>query len=254
MSSLCAAEMVEDLVGRCHELRVLATSREPLMIPGEVLWPLAPLELHDAVALFMARAGAVRAFVPGDRYGRHTADRELCERLDCLPLTIELAAARMRTFTPDDLLSRLDDRFRLLTFGARTAYPRQQTLRAVIDWSYDLLFDDERRMLERISLFAGRFGVAAAEEVCANATIAEDDVAELLARLVDRSFLTARRSAGAVDFRVLQTLAQYGREQLERSGDTAAARTRHAAYVAHLVEVADGRAWCGRGELAWHRR
>ena len=165
--------------------------------------------------------------------------RALCERLDCLPLAIELAAARMRAFTPDDLLSRLDDRFRLLTAGARTAYPRQQTLRAVIDWSYDLLFDDERRVFERISLFAGHFGVAAAEEVCADATIGKDDVAELLARLVDRSLVTARRSARGVDFRLLQTLAQYGREQLERSGDAAAARARHASYVANLVEVPD---------------
>ena len=120
----------------------------------------------------------------------------LCERLDCLPLAIELAAARMRAFSPDDLLSRLDDRFRLLTVGARTAFPRQQTLRAVIDWSYDLLFDDERRLFERLSLFAGRFGVSAAEAVCADETIKEDEVAELLARLVDKSLVTASETRG----------------------------------------------------------
>ena len=110
----------------------------------------------------------------------------------------------------------------------------------MIDWSYDLLFDDERRVFERVSLFAAHFGVVAAEEVCADATIGKDDVAELLARLVDRSLVTARRSERGVDFRLLQTLAQYGREQLERSGDAEAARARHAAYVANVIEVPDG--------------
>jgi predicted ATPase len=233
-----AAEIVEHLVGRCGGLRVLTTSREPLMIAGEVLWPLAPLELDAATALFTERA---RAIAPSFELTdvAHTAVRALCERLDCLPLAIELAAARMRAFSPDDLLSRLDDRFRLLTVGTRTAFPRQQTLRAVIDWSYDLLFDDERRVFERLSLFAGRFGVSAAEAVCAEETIKEDEVAELLARLVDKSLVTASEAAGAVDFRLLQTLAQYGREQLERSGDAASARARHASYVAGVVEVPD---------------
>ena len=231
-----AAEMVEDLVGGCGELHVLTTSREPLMIAGEVLWPLAPLKLQDAVALFMERAHAVAPAFDATRASDVTV-RALCERLDCLPLAIELAAARMRAFTPDDLLSRLDDRFRLLTAGTRTAYPRQQTLRAVIDWSYDLLFDDERRVFERVSLFAGHFGVVAAEQVCGDATIGTDDVAELLARLVDRSLVTARQSTRGVDFRLLQTLAQYGRERLDRSGDADATRARHAACVASLIEV-----------------
>ena len=146
----------------------------------------------------------------------------------------------MRAFSPDDLLSRLDDRFRLLTTGARTAFPRQQTLRAVIDWSYDLLFDDERRVFERLSVFAGRFGISAAEAVCADETIKEEYVAELLARLVDKSLVTASESRRrGVDFRLLQTLAQYGHEQL----DDRATRWRHAlgtpAYVARLVEVPD---------------
>ena len=190
------AEIVEDLIGRCRELRVLTTSREPLMIAGEVLWPLAPLDLEDAVALFVERARAVAPSFEATPESRMTV-RELCERLDCLPLAIELAAARMRAFAPDDLLSRLDDRFRLLTAGPRTAFPRQQTLRAVIDWSYDLLFADERLVFERISLFAGHFGVAAAEEVCADAAIGRDDVADLLARLVDRSLVTTRRTRAA---------------------------------------------------------
>ncbi len=231
-----AAEIAEDLVGQSAALRVLTTSREPLMITGEVLWPLAPLEMRDAVGLFMERAHAAAPSFEATHASPETV-RALCERLDCLPLAIELAAARMRAFTPDDLLNRLDDRFRLLTAGARTALPRQQTLRAVIDWSYDLLFDDERRVFERISLFAGHFGVAAAEEICADATIEKNDIAELLARLVDRSLVTTRRTARGVDFRLLQTLAHYGRECLERSGDANATRTRHARYVASLVDV-----------------
>ncbi len=243
------AELVEDLVGRCHQVRVLTTSREPLMVHGEVLWPLAPLEVGDAVALFSERARAVAPPVEASP-ASHATVRTLCERLDCLPLAIELAAARMRAFTPDDLLVRLDDRFRLLTAGTRTAAPRQQTLRAVVDWSYDLLFEDERRVFERVSLFAGQFGVVAAEDVCADATIDKGDVGELLARLVDRSLVTAQRSSRGVDFRVLQTLAQYGREQLERSGDTAATRARHASYVANVVEVPDGRH--GAAEGNWY--
>jgi predicted ATPase/DNA-binding SARP family transcriptional activator len=244
-----AAEIVDDLVGRCRELRVLATSREPLMIGGEVLWPLAPLELHDAASLFTERALAVAPAFDATAASRATV-RALCERLDCLPLAIELAAARMRAFTPEDLLSRLDDRFRLLTAGARTASPRQQTLRAVIDWSYDLLFEDERRVFERVSLFAGPFGLLAAEEVCADATIGKDDVDELLARLVDRSLVTARRSARGTEFRLLQTLAQYGREQLDQSGSADAARARHAGFVASLVEVPDG--VHGTAERNWY--
>jgi predicted ATPase len=234
-----AALLVEHLVGQCRGLRVLTTSREPLMIAGEVLWPLAPLELDAAVALFMQRARAIAPSFEADD-AVHTTVRALCERLDCLPLAIELAAARMRAFSPEDLLSRLDDRFRLLTIGARTAFPRQQTLRAVIDWSYDLLFDDERRLFERLSVFAGRFGLPAAEAVCADETIKKDEVADLVARLVDKSLVTASDAAGVVDFRLLQTLAQYGRERLERSGEAAAARARHASYVANVVEVPDG--------------
>jgi predicted ATPase/DNA-binding SARP family transcriptional activator len=230
-----AADLVDDLVGRCAGLRVLTTSREPLMISGEVLWPLAPLELGSAVALFIERA---RAVAPSFEATDASASvRALCERLDCLPLAIELAAARMRAFSPHDLVSRLDDRFRLLTGGARTAFPRQQTLRAVVDWSYDLLFDDERRVFERLSLFAGRFGISAAEAVCADETIRKDDVAELLARLVDKSLVTASKTAGSTDFRLLQTLAQYGRECLDRSGDAERTRARHARYVVSLVDV-----------------
>jgi tetratricopeptide (TPR) repeat protein len=165
--------------------------------------------------------------------------REICRRLDCLPLAIELAAARVRTFPPVALLARLDDRFQLLTAGSRTGFARQQTLRAVIDWSYDLLFESERRVFERVSVFAGAFTVEAAEAVCGDSAIGEHDVAELLARLVDKSLVTPNAGGADARFRLLQTLAQYGRERLERSGDADATRARHAAYIAKMIEVTD---------------
>ena len=166
--------------------------------------------------------------------------REICARLDGMPLAIELAAARMRALAPSDVLARLGDRFRLLTTGSRTAPPRHQTLRAVIDWSYDLLFDEERRVFERMAVFAGECTLPAAEQVCAGDTIGRDDVADLLARLVDRSLVMATQTGPGVRFRVLQTLAEYGRERLAARGDLAAVRARHARWVASFVNVADG--------------
>ena len=178
------------------------------------------------------------------------AVRTICDHLDCLPLAIELAAARMRAFTPDELLSRLDDRFRLLTGGSRTAFPRQQTLRAVIDWSYDLLFDEERRIFERVACFAGHFTVTAAEEVCADEGVPREDVAELLARLVDKSLLVRSGTDRHEGFRLLQTLAQYGRDRLSASGEADAIRARHARYVASVVEVPD--AAHGSADRDWY--
>ena len=158
----------------------------------------------------MERARAVAPSFEATDAARTTV-RALCERLDCLPLAIELAAARMRAFSPDDLLSRLDDRFRLLTAGARTAFPRQQTLRAVIDWSYDLLFDDERRVFERLSALCGTLrGSRRPKRSAPTRRSSKDDVAELLARLVDQSLVTAsairgcRRLPAAPDARAVR--------------------------------------------------
>ena len=149
-----AARLAVDLLESAPELRLLATSREALRVPGEAVWVVPPLDTDDAVTLFADRArAATSAFDPTD--AERSALADLCTRLDGMPLAIELTAARSNAFTVTQLSERIDDRFRLLTGGARTALPRQQTLRAVTDWSYDLLFDHERRVFERLSVFAG---------------------------------------------------------------------------------------------------
>lgn len=162
-----AAALAETLAGMVPGLRLIATSREPLGVPGEVLVPVGPLARPAAAELFADRAQAVRPGFTADGDARPVID-DICRRLDGLPLAVELAAARVRSLTLATLAERLDDRFRLLTVGARTALPRQQTLRAVVDWSYDLLFEDERRLFARLSVFVGGCGLDAAEAVCAD--------------------------------------------------------------------------------------
>ncbi len=231
------ARIVADLIAHSEELQVLATSRESLAIAGEALWPLTPLALDDAIELFVARA---RAVDPGfDRDEHFTDVQTICAQLDGLPLAIELAAARMRALAPSDLLTRLDDRFRLLTGGSRTAPPRQQTLRAVIDWSYALLFQQERLVFERASVFAGGFSLTAAEAVCSGPGVERDEVADLLARLVDKSLVVTYTDSTGPGLRLLQTLAQYGRERLTANGEMDATRLRHARYFAAALDIPD---------------
>ncbi|MFZ0187096.1 MAG: BTAD domain-containing putative transcriptional regulator [Streptosporangiaceae bacterium] len=247
-----AARMADYLLSRCPELTILATSRELVAVAGESLWPLAPLAMPDAIKLFAARA---RAAAPGFLCDEQamTDVAEICARLDGLPLAIELAAARMRALAPGDVLARLGNRFRLFSGGSRTAPQRHQTLRAVIDWSYDLLFDDERRVFERMSVFAGPCPLTAAEQVCADGPVSEPDIADLLARLVDKSLVAVDQTERGGRFRVLQTLAEYGRERLVASGDLAATRARHARWVVSFVDVPDsehGASWfAGVGEF-----
>jgi predicted ATPase/DNA-binding SARP family transcriptional activator len=233
-----AAALVDELLGRVPALRVLATSREALGVSGEVLLPLAPLATEAAVELFADRAQAVEPSFTLDVTTAATVT-EICERLDGLPLAIELAAARLRSLPLEQVAARLDDRFRLLTGGARTALPRQQTLRAVVDWSHDLLFDDERRLFARLSVFPGGCTLAAAEEVCADARLPADDVVDLLARLVDKSLVVADRDAGGVRYRQLQTLWQYARERLAESGEADGARDAHVAWYRSLAAGAE---------------
>jgi predicted ATPase/DNA-binding SARP family transcriptional activator len=230
-----AARLTEELLARCPDLTVLATSREPLGVPGELLRPVEPLPEPVALRLLADRGAAAR---PGFRIEDDPeACAEICRRLDGLPLAIELAAARLRMLTPRQIADRLDDRFRLLTSGSRTVLPRQQTLRAVVDWSWDLLDEDERDVLRRLSVFAGGCDLPAAEAVCGPAAL------EALGSLVDRSLVVAAPPDGPADgemrYRLLETVAEYAAERLDESGQRAEAERAHLTYFRELARVTD---------------
>ncbi|MFE1911113.1 AfsR/SARP family transcriptional regulator [Streptomyces anandii] len=230
-----AARLVEELLARCPHLTVLATSREPLGVPGELVRPVEPLPDPVALRLFAERGAAVR---PGFRVDADedtaAACAEICRRLDGLPLAIELAAARLRMLTPAQIAGRLDDRFRLLTSGSRTVLPRQQTLRAVVDWSWDLLDEDERYVLGRLSVFAGGCGLAAAEAVCGPAAF------EALGSLVDKSLVVAAPAPdGEMRYRLLETVAEYAGERLDETGGRAEAERAHLTYYRELARTTD---------------
>ncbi|MHA5051560.1 AfsR/SARP family transcriptional regulator [Streptomyces sp. SD15] len=227
-----AAHLVEELLERCPELTVLATSREPLGVPGELLRPVEPLPQPFALRLFADRGASAR---PGFRIEDDPdAVAEICRRLDGLPLAIELAAARLRMLTPRQIADRLDDRFRLLTSGSRTVLPRQQTLRAVVDWSWDLLDEDERDVLRRLSVFAGGCDLAAAEAVCGPAVL------EALGSLVDKSLVVAAPSNDAgMRYRLLETVGEYAGERLDEAGQRAAAERAHLTYYRELARTTD---------------
>ncbi|MFC8430845.1 BTAD domain-containing putative transcriptional regulator [Streptomyces sp. NPDC057253] len=228
-----AARLTETLLERCPELTVLATSREPLGVPGELLRPVEPLPEPVALRLLADRGAAAR---PGFRVDEDPeACAEICRRLDGLPLGIELAAARLRMLTPRQIADRLDDRFRLLTSGSRTVLPRQQTLRAVVDWSWDLLDEEERDVLRRLSVFAGGCDLAAAEAVCGPGAL------EALGSLVDKSLVVAAPSgAGGMRYRLLETVAEYAGERLdETDGTRAEAERAHLTYYRELARTTD---------------
>ncbi|MFI6291161.1 BTAD domain-containing putative transcriptional regulator [Nonomuraea sp. NPDC050790] len=236
------ARLVEDLLGRCPHLRVLATSREPLALLGEALSPLAPLPAADGVRLLAERAAAVR---PGFTLGEddRAAAMEICARLDGLPLAIELAAARLRYASVEQLAAGLDDRFLTLTGGSRTALPRHRTLRAVVSWSWDLLTVPERAALERLAVFPGAFTREAAARVSGWAAV-ED--------FADRSLLQFVPGTGP-RYLMLETIREYALERLAGSGRLAAARAAHAACFAELAGIAEA-GLRGSGQLAWVRR
>ena len=229
-----AARVARDLLESCPTLAIWATSREGLAVPGEVLWAVPALALDDSVALFVERGRA--ADPTSDITYASPRMREtltdVCARLDGLPLAIELAAARLRSMPISELASGLEDRFRVLTRGARTALPRQQTMRAVVDWSYDLLFDDERLVFDRLSVFRGSCSLAAARVVCADDDISGNDVTELIGRLVDKSLVVVETDEfdGYGRCHMLQTLVDYGRDQLEESGEAARVYAAHVRY------------------------
>src|SRR5215475_2426305 len=256
------AEIVADLLG-AGQLRVLATSREPLGVPGELTYPVPTLQVptphaadadtidtYEAVRLFVDRATtASPGFTLTDAVAPAVA--ALCQRLDGLPLAIELAASRMRTFGPVELVEHLDHRFELLSAGARTALPRHRTLRSAIDWSYELLDDDERALFDRLGVFPADFDFGAAQSVC-GAGDSGRAVMRLLPRLVDKSLVSAAGS-GTRRYRLLETIRSYAAERLAACGAGPAVRQQHAAHYLALAEQAaaglrspDQRAWLDR--------
>ncbi|MFG3228698.1 BTAD domain-containing putative transcriptional regulator [Kitasatospora sp. NPDC048194] len=245
-----AADLAAALLVECPGLTVLATSREPLGVPGESVLPVEPLPAPVALRLLAERAATAR---PGyDPDSEPEACAEICRRLDGLPLAIELAAARLRVMTAGQIADRLDSRFALLTAGSRTLLPRQQTLRAVVDWSWDLLGKRERAVLRRLSVFAGGWRLEDAEAICADGVeVSRDEVADLLLSLVDKSLLVADLGGGGLPrYRMLETINEYAQERLAEAAETEATEGRHLAHFRELVAAAD-RHIHGPQQLHW---
>ena len=228
-----AAQLTGALLSACPNLRVLATSREPLGIAGEAQVPIPPLRPDEAEQLFVERAGAVNPTEASCIAG-NPAVAQLCERLDGLPLAIELAAARVKTLPVEHIAARLDDRFRLLTGGSRTALARQQTLRATVEWSYDLLFEHERAVFCQLAVFAGGVDRGAAVAVCAGDGLDATDIEDTVGHLVDKSLLIREGDR----YRMLETLRQFALARLADSGNDQAARAAHAHWCGNVVEDA----------------
>ncbi|GGM55365.1 BTAD domain-containing putative transcriptional regulator [Dactylosporangium sucinum] len=228
-----AAALVDHLVHACPRVRVLATSREALAVAGEVQVAVAPLAVPDATRLFVDRARAVRpAFALDDDTA--PAVEAVCRQLDGIPLAIELAAARVKALPPAEIAARLHDRFALLTGGPRTAEARHRTLRAVLDWSHDLLPEPERTLLRRLAVFRGGWTLPAAEDVCGFGALAPGDVLDPLFRLVDRSLVVPDPAGGR--FRLLVTVQEYAAERLAEAGEAGECRDRHLDHYTRLGE------------------
>jgi predicted ATPase/DNA-binding SARP family transcriptional activator len=230
-------QMLVAVLARCPTVTVLATSREPFGLLGERVHSVDVLNPeYDGFALFLDRAVAAdSSFVLGET--ERGAVAEICRRLDGLPLAIELAAARVRSLAPVDLLARLEDRFRLLRGASRSGLDRHDTLWTTVQWSYQLLADQERVIFDRLSVFAGGFDLRAAEVVCTAGTIDESDVVDLLRNLVDKSMVLAERNADGTRYQLLETLRQFGEERLGSEGEAGEVRDRH---TDHYLDVAEG--------------
>jgi predicted ATPase/class 3 adenylate cyclase len=261
-----AAEFVADLLAVAPRCRVVTTSRELLGVGGEVAYglpslrmprrgqtpPVSELIQYDAIRLFVERAKAGHAsFELTDHVA--PAVIEICRRLDGMPLALELAAARLRSFSPKQIAENLDQRFRLLTGGSRTALPRQQTLAAAIDWSYRLLEEPERRLFERLSVFQGGFTLDAVEQVCTDEALDAFAVLELLPALVDKSLVAADTEGDDARYRLLETLRQFARDRLDESGQADDFRRRHALLFRDLA-VEAGHNIRGPNETMWWER
>jgi non-specific serine/threonine protein kinase len=247
------AVLVHALLSACPRLQVLATSREPLSIDGEVVWRVPSLQVPEptaateavavnpSVQLFVERATAVQSrFVLNERNAAAVA--QICRRLDGIPLAVELAAARSDVLTAERLAERLDRRFQLLTGGSRMALPRQQTLSATLDWSYDLLSRAERVLFERLTVFSGGWRLEAAEQVCSGPGLDSDNVFDVLARLARKSLVVRDDAAdGSERYSLLETVREYGRQKLVRRGvaELSRLRSRHAEFYTSFAEQHD---------------
>jgi predicted ATPase/class 3 adenylate cyclase len=244
-TALLAAELLQAGSG----VKVLATSREALGVAGEVSYPVAslgvPLEAtkdtaqiltYDGIELFAQRAALVRPDFLVDESNVEAVVR-ICRRLDGLPLAIELAAAKVRSLSPDDIAEHLDDRFRLLTGGSRTALPRQQTLEATVAWSYDHLADTEKTLFRRLSVFSGGFTLETVTMICGGDGLDTADTDSLVLDLVDKSMVVMENHETGTRYRLLETLRQYGRDQLAGHGDPELLRRKHAETFANHAEV-----------------
>ncbi|HET7677442.1 MAG TPA: tetratricopeptide repeat protein [Candidatus Limnocylindrales bacterium] len=258
-----SAELASSLLQACPEVRILATSREPLGVPGEASYPLRSLSLPDrdmppgaaiierseAARLFAERAAAV---LPSFRVTAANAPAvaQICWRLDGIPLALELAAARVRSLAVEQIAARLDDRFRLLTGSSRLTVPRHQTLRATIDWSFQLLDEYERTVARRLSVFAGGFTLEAAEAICPGGEVVADDVLDLLSRLVEKSLVTVEPAA-ETRYRLLETIRQYMRDRLLEAGEAAATQRRHRDWYLALADTAAPNFFRGPESAVW---
>ena len=263
------AQLADVVLRRCRNVKLLVSSREGLGVAGEVIYRVPSLTTPDAKAnhrpeqllsFEAVRLFAIRAQAQVTQFSvtpqNATAIASVCRRLDGIPLAIELAAARLRSMTVEEVGRRLDDRFRLLSGGSRTALPRQQTLRSLIDWSYDLLNSAEQALFCRSAVFAGGWTLEAAVRVCGDDGIDEWDVLELLTSLADKSLVVTEEQNGTTRYRLLETLREYGRDRLRESGDEERRRDRHLAYFISLAEEAepqlrgaDQQAWLDRLEM-----
>jgi predicted ATPase/DNA-binding SARP family transcriptional activator len=268
-----AAALADRVLAACPSVRILATSREPLNITGEAVWTVGPLALppDPAVTILDAERAVVPACVSDFSSVRLLTQRargvypefevtpdnavavaSICRALDGMPLAIELAAARLRTMSPEQIAARLDDRFHLLTGGSRTAMPRHQTLRAVVDWSWDLLDDAERALWRRFSVFAGGATLEAAEQVCSGPDL-DGRVLDLVAALADKSLLTVRHGPDGPRYRMLEIIRAYGQERLAEAGEQDQLRQAHARYFTALAEAGKDHLR-GARQLEWLRR
>jgi predicted ATPase/DNA-binding CsgD family transcriptional regulator len=260
------AELAETLLRSCPELRVLATSREALGITGEVAWPVPSLSLPDlrrlpdmgslpryeSARLFLERATAVKPHFALTEQNA-TAVAQICYRLDGIPLALELAAARAKVLSAEQISSRLEDSLGLLTGGSRTATPRQRTLRATLEWSHELLSEAERKLFGRLSVFAGGWTLEAAEAVGTGDGVEEGEVLDLLSRLVDKSLVVAEEASeeGEPRYKMLEPVRRYGLERLEGSGEAGRVREQHAKYYLAIAEEGEPES---SGQEAWLKR